>query len=63
MMLSSSSVTRPSAARFARKRAMAGSSLERPWPPAQAFWPACETSTWPIAETSTPAMSGLVAVR
>ena len=28
-----------------------------------AFWPAWATSTWPIADTSTPATSSLVAVR
>ncbi len=40
-----------------------GLSLERPRPRAQAFTPAWVTSTWPIADTLTPAMVGLSAER
>ena len=62
-MLRMNSVIRPRPMRFARKRAMAGSPLVRPWPAAQAFCPAWVVSTWPMAETWAPATVGFVAVR
>ena len=62
-MLSSSSVMTPRATRFARNFAMAGFSPLAAAAPDQVFVPACETSTWPIAETSTPATVFFVAVR
>jgi hypothetical protein len=60
-MLSSSSVISPSPMRLSRKRAMVPSSLRLR--PCQAFCPAWLTSTCPIADTSTPATFGFVAVR
>jgi hypothetical protein len=63
MTLSSRSVISPSAKRLARKRAMAGSPPDERRACGQAFSPDWTTSTWPMADTCTPAMFGLVAVR
>ena len=61
--LSTNSVTRPSAKRFRMKRAIVG-LFPRGSPAARyAFVPAWTTSTWPMAETLTPAIVFLVAVR
>ena len=62
-MLSSNSVIRPRPTRLARNRAMAAYFLDAAVAGTQAFWPAWLTSTWPIADTLTPASVGLVAER
>ena len=61
-MLRMNSVIRPRPMRFARKRAMAGPAARVP-ACRQAFCPAWVMSTWPMADTSTPATVGFVAVR